>query len=57
MGLGADWAVSDNCFINTSLWYVDISTDATLKTAGAGTLKTDVDIDPLVFMLGVGMRF
>ena len=55
--LGADWAVSDNCFINTSLWYVDISTDATLKTAGAGTLKTDVDIDPLVFMLGVGMRF
>ncbi|GMV69512.1 MAG: hypothetical protein AMXMBFR76_19510 [Pseudomonadota bacterium] len=55
--LGADWRVSDRWYVNTSLWYVDIATDATLKTAGAGTLKTDVDIDPLVVMVGVGMRF
>lgn len=55
--LGADWRVSDRWFINTSLWYLDIATDATLKTAGAGTLKTDVDIDPLVLMVGIGTRF
>jgi outer membrane protein len=55
--LGADWRVSDRWYVNTSLWYVDIATDATLKTAGSGTLKTDVDIDPLVVMVGVGMRF
>ena len=55
--VGADWRVSNRWFINTSLWYVDIATDATLKTAGAGTLKTEVDIDPLVVMVGVGTRF
>lgn len=54
---GADWRLNDKWFINTSLWYVDIGTEATLKTAGAGTLKTDVDINPLVVMLGAGMRF
>jgi len=54
---GADWRLNDTWFINTSVWYVDIETEATLKTAGAGKLKTDVDINPLVVMLGAGMRF
>ena len=49
--------MNDTWFINTSVWYVDIGTEATLKTAGAGTLKTDVDINPWVVMLGAGMRF
>jgi outer membrane protein len=49
--------LNDRWFINTSVWYVDIATEATLKTAGAGTLKTDVDINPVVVMPGAGMRF
>lgn len=54
--VGADIAVSQNWFVNLDVKYIDIDTDATLKTAGT-TRKVDVDIDPWVFGAGVGRRF
>jgi outer membrane protein len=54
---GIDIDVSKNWFLNASIWYIDIDTEATLKTADAGKLQVDVDIDPWVAMIGIGTRF
>ena len=55
--VGADYALKDGWMLNAALWYIDINTTAKLKTAGAGNLKVDVDVDPWVFMVGVGKSF
>ena len=57
LNAGVDIDINDDWFFNTSLWYIDIDTDGTLKTAGAGKLEVDVEIDPWVVMIGVGTRF
>lgn len=54
---GVDYQLSDKWALNASLWYLDIDTEATLKTTGLGTIKVDVDIDPYVYMLGVSYKF
>lgn len=61
---GFDWALNDNEFFNLALWYIDIATTATIDFAGgpatngeSGRTSVDVDIDPLVVMLGFGRRF
>jgi outer membrane protein len=54
---GVDVDISENWIFNASLWYIDIDTTAELDTADAGWLEVDVEIDPWVFMLGVGTRF
>ncbi len=54
---GIDVQLNNNWFLNAAYWRLDIDTEATLRTQGAGRLKVDVDIDPNVFMLGVGKRF
>lgn len=48
--------INDNWLINGSVWYMDIETEATIKTAVA-KVKFDVDIDPWVYMFSVGYRF
>ncbi|MEM7304362.1 MAG: OmpW family outer membrane protein [Pseudomonadota bacterium] len=53
---GLDVSVTENIILNASLWYVDIEADATLKTGGTSR-DVDIDIDPWVFFLGVGMTF
>ena len=57
LNAGVDVDINEDWYFNTSLWYIDIDTEGTLKTAGAGTLEVDVDIDPWVVMIGVGTRF
>ncbi|WP_261904738.1 outer membrane protein OmpW [Vibrio fortis] len=54
--VGMDYMINDDWFLNASIWYADIGTTATYKTA-AKTYKTDVDIDPWVFMIGGGYNF
>lgn len=54
---GIDVDLTDDWYLNASIWYIDIDTDATLKTENAGKLEVDVDIDPWVAMIGVGTRF
>ncbi|TNE93081.1 OmpW/AlkL family protein [Porticoccus sp.] len=53
---GMDYMINEHWLINASVWYLDIDTDAKIDTA-AGVVKTEVDIDPWVYMIGVGYKF
>ncbi|MEZ5894164.1 MAG: OmpW family protein [Parvularculaceae bacterium] len=53
---GVDIPVSDRVFLNFDVKYIDIDTTATLNTGGMIN-TVDVDLDPFVFGIGVGMRF
>jgi len=53
---GVDYMLNDDWFVNASVWYADIDTEATYKVAGT-EVKTDVEIDPWVFMIGGGYKF
>lgn len=59
--LGMDYLVTDNILLNAAVWYIDIDTKATMDgpSALAPGLKTsvDVNIDPWVYMVGVGYKF
>ncbi|MBB5018835.1 outer membrane protein [Chitinivorax tropicus] len=52
---GVDFAVSKNSFINLDLKKIYISTD--VKSTATGAKVTKLDVDPLVFGIGYGMRF
>lgn len=61
---GMDYAITDNLVLNAAVWYIDIDTEATFDfnnpvlTGGATAAgKVDVDIDPWVYMIGIGYRF
>ncbi len=53
---GFDYHLSDQWLINGSVRYIDIETDATIKSP-AGEVEVDVDIDPYVYTLSVGYKF
>ncbi|MBK8131558.1 MAG: outer membrane beta-barrel protein [Gammaproteobacteria bacterium] len=53
---GLDYQIDDHWLVNAAVWYLDIDTDATFKFA-ANRITTDVNVDPWVYMLGVGYRF
>jgi outer membrane protein len=53
---GVDFDISEKVFLNVDVKYIDMSTTATL-TSGALVNRVDVDINPLVFGVGLGMRF
>lgn len=56
--IGADWLVDKNLSINTSVWYLDIETTATITTTGgAKVTEFDVAIDPLVYAVGLSYKF
>ncbi|NLJ93381.1 MAG: outer membrane beta-barrel protein, partial [Aeromonadales bacterium] len=50
---GIDMAVTDNLFVNSSIWYMNIESDVTVN--GAVVEKTK--INPVGLMVGVGYRF
>ena len=53
---GADFDITERVFLNVDVKYIDIDTTATLRT-GAAINTVDVEIDPLVVGVGLGMRF
>lgn len=53
---GVDIDLTDRVFLNFDVKYVDVDTTATLNTGGSIN-KVDVQIDPLIFGVGFGMRF
>ena len=53
---GVDIDLKDNWFANIDVKYVAISIDLDITTGGV-TRTTDVDIDPLIFGIGIGYRF
>lgn len=54
---GVDYEFTDRWFVNADLKYIDIDTTAQFVGTTAGNLEVDVDVDPLVFGLGIGYRF
>ena len=54
--IGADYMLSDNWMVNAQVRYIDI--DTTGKTSLDGDrVKVDVDVDPWVYMVGLGYKF
>jgi len=50
---GVDYSLSENLFLNASIWYMDINTDVKLN----GVKSAELDIDPVAFMASVGYTF
>jgi len=58
--LGMDYMLTENLLFNAAVWYVDIDTKATIDgptALGVGRTKVDVDVDPWVYMVGLGYKF
>ncbi|MEO1030655.1 MAG: OmpW family outer membrane protein [Bacteroidota bacterium] len=56
---GIDYMLNDKWFLNLDAKYIFINTDATVNATSAlgATVGADVDINPFVIGLGVGMKF
>ena len=54
--LGADYMLTDNIMINGQVRYIDIETTGTTNFGGS-KVKVDVDVDPFVYMVGLGYKF
>lgn len=54
--VGVDYMINESWFLNASAWYANIETEATYKFNGAAQ-KTDVKINPWVFMISGGYKF
>lgn len=58
--LGFDYMLTSNMLVNASVWYVDIDTKASVdgpSALGTGRTKVDLEVDPWVYMVGVGYKF
>ena len=55
--VGADYLFSEHWMISASIWYLDIDTEAEFKFKNGNRVTADVDVDPWVYMLGVGYKF
>jgi outer membrane protein len=53
---GFDYKLTDNMYFNAGIWWADIDTDAEFEFA-SNRITTDVEIDPFVYMLGLGWKF
>lgn len=54
--VGADIDINNEWFANVDLKYIKLSTTATLNSSGT-VRAVDVDLNPLVFGVGIGKRF
>lgn len=54
--IGADYMLTDNLMINAQIRYIDIETKGTTY-AGNTKVSVDVDVDPFVYMVGLGYKF
>jgi len=52
--VGIDYMLDDNFGLNAAVWYADIETEAEVKGV---TEKFDVQIDPMVYMVGMTYKF
>ncbi|QFT56415.1 OmpW family protein [Microbulbifer sp. THAF38] len=56
-GIDFAFGADQRWLFNMSVFWMDIETDATVKVPGIGKVTANVDIDPLVYMAGLGYRF
>lgn len=54
--VGADYMLTDNIMLNAQVRYIDIDTTGTTHL-GATKVDVDVDVDPFVYMVGLGYKF
>lgn len=54
--VGMDYMLTDNVMVNAQVRYIDIDTTGTTNFGGA-KVKVDVDVDPMVYMVGLGYKF
>lgn len=54
--VGMDYMLTDNIMLNAQVRYIDIDTTGTTSFGGA-KVKVDVDVDPMVYMVGLGYKF
>lgn len=54
---GLDWHIGGNWLLNASVRWIDIDTTATIAFDGGNKLEVDVEVDPLVYTLAVGISF
>ena len=54
--VGADYMLTDNIMLNAQVRYIDIDTTGTTY-AGTTKVDVDVDVDPFVYMVGLGYKF
>src|SRR5690554_2842944 len=56
--VGADYMLTENIMLNGQIRYIDIDTEATVDVAGgAADAIVDVNIKPVVYMVGLGYKF
>ena len=58
--VGMDYMLTDNIMLNAQVRYIDIDTTATVENnaVAPGTrAKVDVDVDPFIYMVGLGYKF
>lgn len=54
--VGMDYMLNDNLLINAQMRYIDIDTTGTTSFGGR-EVEVDVDVDPFVYMVGLGYKF
>lgn len=55
--VGFDYMLTDKVMLNAQARYIDIETTGHTNLDGVGRLKVDVDVDPFVYMVGLGYKF
>jgi len=55
--VGMDYMLTDSLMLNAQVRYIDIDTEATVEHNALGKVKVDVDVDPFVYMIGLGYKF
>ncbi|MXS17647.1 OmpW/AlkL family protein [Pseudomonas oryzihabitans] len=56
--VGADLMLTDRVMLNAQVRYIDIATTAHVDNTALGArAKVDLDVDPWVYMVGLGYRF
>ncbi|MBD9415774.1 outer membrane beta-barrel protein [Pseudomonas sp. PDM16] len=54
--IGMDYMLTDHLMVNAQVRYIDIDTEGTTNILG-DKVKVDVDVDPFVYMVGLGYKF
>ena len=55
--IGFDIPLDESVMVTASAWNIDIDTTATVYANGLEAQKIDVEIDPWVYMVGIGLKF
>jgi outer membrane protein len=55
--IGVDYMLSEKWFVNGSVRYIDIDTEASFKLGSTGGSVDDIEIDPIVTMISIGYVF